>query len=746
MAGQSAASPSAVPERTVNEAAAWFWGFLKTEMAPYPGRIWVAARMTIAATVVMILIMTFQLPNGFVAALYTIIVSRESTTATLRSGMRIAIAAAAGMAYTFLGIAMMVDDPLTHYLWVMVTLFLCFFIMRTIPDFGAALAFSLPSVIAITVWDANTVNVNTRITNTLWLEFLVVVGAAVTVAIEYLFRKMHPTSVQIEEIDGRLKAVEEILQAIGAGAAVGTQTDKAIAQYSTLGTSRLRRTLQRSGYSRHFIAQMNAAVSLVGRLVDLAAGMRIAPTGRPAEPGGDDRERCLSLAERIAELRRHLLAGKLSPHVDLSVQEQPSRLAFLSEMERTAALIPHAFSGSKSTSDFLMREPMDQNAPQRVFTPDAFSNIAHLQFAVRGSLAALVCYVTYTAIDWPGLKSSMVTCLLTAVSTIGSSRQRQLLRLAGFVIGGIVFGIGAQVFVLPHVDSIVGFGMLFVLVSAISAWIATSTPRVSFLGLQLALAFNLVHLQEFTIQTSLAIARDRLVGVLLGLISMWLIFDRLWVRNALDEMQSVFARNLQLFSELTRQLLRPDRNNAIKRIRQLREQMNNGFAAVRAQADAIVFEFGPSRERKLQIREGVRRWDPSLRTLVQVQLTLSQYRLPKAVQEYPAVAEAEAAFNDDVARSVQLMANEVCGNVGDPLPDVRALALRLEEGIRKYYSENGLPIAPRAADVISLIRNLSLILVPLHEEIHATFASDQRTTTSPVAFTRLDVAGKPEVA
>jgi multidrug resistance protein MdtO len=43
------------------------------------------------------------------------------------------------------------------------------------------------------------------------------------------------------------------------------------------------------------------------------------------------------------------------------------------------------------------------------------------------------------------------------------------------------------VFLLPYFDSIVGFGALFAVVTAISAWIATATPRISFLGLQIAL-------------------------------------------------------------------------------------------------------------------------------------------------------------------------------------------------------------------------------------------------------------------
>lgn len=727
MASQSAAPPTIAREKTFDQDAAWFWNFLKNEMAPYPGRAWVVGRMTIAATIVMIIIMTFQLPSGFVAAIYTIILSRENLTATWRSGVRIVIAATAAMVYTIVSVAIMVDDPFTHFLWIMGTLFLSFFAMRIIPDFATALAFSLPIILAVPLWDANTVNVNKRIEGTLWLGGLVIIGAAVTVAVEFVFRRVHPTTTLTEGVESRLKAVEEILRDVAADLPISVQTNKTISQYAGLGTSRLRRLLLRSGYSGHFIAQMSAAVALVGQLVNLTASMRTASTLQRPALSAEDRERCSRLADNIADLRRHFLAGQLAPQTDLSAQEKPSNLPFLSAMERTVALIPQAFSGSKTTSDFSMRSPLDEDLPQNFFRPDAFSNPAHLQFAVRGALAALLCYMTYSLTDWQGLRSSIITCLLTAVLTIGSSRQREVLRLAGFIIGGVIFGIGAQVYVLPYIDSIVGFTVLFGVVAGIAAWIFTATPRISFLGLQLALAFNIINLQEFTIQPSLAIARDRLVGVLLGLISMWLIFDRLWVRNALDEMQSVFARNLQLFAELTQQPLRPERNQAIKRIRQLREQINNGFAVVMAQSDAILFEFGPSRQRKLEIREDIRRWDPSLRTLLQVQLSFLYYQLQRPIQDLPpAVAEAENAFDKDIAGMAQVMADEVCGNLPGPAPDILASATRLEGEIREYFAGRGLSITPQAADVVTLTRNLASILVPLRDDIHIAFASNRQ--------------------
>ena len=330
----------------------------------------------------------------------------------------------------------------------------------------------------------------------------------------------------------------------------------------------------------------------------------------------------------------------------------------------------------------------------------------------------------YTAIDWPGLSTSIATCIITALSTIGSSRQKQILRLGGAIIGGFIFGMGAQVFVLPYLDSITGFTLLFMFVTAISSWIATASPRLSYLGVQLALAFYLINLQEFTIQTSLSIARDRVFGVLLGLMSMWLIYDRLWVKNALDEMQTVFARNLEMFAELTEQLLEKDQIKAIMRIRQLRDQLNAGFAAVTAQADAVLFEFGPSRQRKLQIRDDVRRWQPSIRTLLQVQVASVQYLAHKPLSNLPEpVAQAGVAFEKDIALVMHAMANEVSGKPVDAAPDIRISAARLQEAIRNYYQDLGVPVPAQASDVLGLAESLATILAPLYDDIRSTYAA-----------------------
>ncbi len=493
-----------------------------------------------------------------------------------------------------------------------------------------------------------------------------------------------------------------------------------------MGTSRMRSRLLRSGYPQQFITQMNTAVALLGRLVDLASSLQIVRSTQSIAIGPADRERCLRLADRLAQLRQDLKQRKLPRAIELPGTSQPSDLALLPEIESTAALIPHAFSGTENMDDLFVAPPISE-VRQHLFVPDAFSNYDHLKFAMRGAAATMFAYVVYQSIDWPGLSTAVATCIITALSTIGSSRQKQFLRLGGAIIGGFVFGMGAQVFVLPYLDSITGFTVLFAVVAAISAWIATATPRLSYLGVQLALAFYLINLQEFAIQSSLAVARDRVVGVLLGLMCMWLVFDRLWVRDALQEMQEAFARNLQMLAELIELAHEPASDEVAKKALQLRDQINDGFNVVRAQSDAVLFEFGPSRQRKLAIRDDFRRWQPALGTLLQVQVTGLQYlyerRYPKLT---PEIAQALGTFEADMATAARGMSDEVSGKIANPAPNVQEAAIRLREEIEKHYAALSEPVPPSLVDMITLSQNLVSIMGPLYQDIHATFTTPQQ--------------------
>ena len=722
MAAQSDASPHAT-----DQGAPWFWNFLKAELSPYPGRGWVVARMTVSATIVMLITMTFQIPGGFQGAIFTLIISRESPVETLRSGLRIGMAFLIGTLYVVLSVMLVIGNPLTHFLWVAVSLFASFFLLRIVADYGTAAPLGFAILGAISVWDNNLVNVNSRLENTLWLAGSVAIAAVVTIVVEYVFRLVHPSNDFAEGIEIRMRTIENVLRSVANQSALDSQWEKNLEMYATIGTSRLRRLILRSSYSAHYKAQIGAAVALVGRLIDIAANFQftLSQQGDAIDPA--DRQRCLRLADEVQSLCVALTQNQIPHQFERPSPEAPAHLPFLKTMEDTAALIPKAFSGTDAINAFVPA-PLDEESSPPVFVPDAFSNPAHLQFAMRGTLAAMVCYVTYVSLDWPQLSTSLITCFITALSTIGSSRQKQVLRLSGAFIGGFVFGIGAQVFVLPYLDTIAGFTVLFAGVTAISAWISTASARLSYLGVQLALTFYLINLQEFTIQTSLSIARDRVFGVLLGLLSMGVFFDLLWVRNAATEMQTVFATNLEMFAELAEQLLQQDQIKAIRRIRQLRDQINAGFQAVTAQSDAVLLEAGPSRQQMLQVRKNIQRWQPSIRTLLQVQITAVQYLSHTPLSNLPGpIAEAGIAFERDFAQVTRAMASELTEKPVQAVPDIRLSAENFQREVGKHYQDLGMPVAPQASDLAGLAQSLASILAPLYEDVHATFAEASKT-------------------
>jgi multidrug resistance protein MdtO len=111
-----------------------------------------------------------------------------------------------------------------------------------------------------------------------------------------------------------------------------------------------------------------------------------------------------------------------------------------------------------------------QEAKPDLLVPDAFTNPEYVQFAVRGTVACLICYVLFIGLDSPGIYTSVITCFVVSLSTIGSSNQKGLLRFAGAALGGVM-GLLALVYALPNVDGIGGFWLVFGAGTAVAAWI-----------------------------------------------------------------------------------------------------------------------------------------------------------------------------------------------------------------------------------------------------------------------------------
>jgi multidrug resistance protein MdtO len=635
----------------------WLRNFLREELAPYPGRVARVARMVIAATIVMVITMTFQIPFGAYGAIYALTLSRESPEATLKDAKVTIVSFAYAVLYILVAAVCVAADPGLRLAWVLGSFFLIFFAMRAL-DYHAAARFGYLMAIVIPRWDLE-ISAEQKVDDTLWAIFTLSFASILTALIELMYARFFPLDNLAGELVERLTQVASLLRSLAKGID-DPEARRKVARLAALGTSRMRRDLIRSHRSPGSADKMGAVVALVGQLVDLGANATLLSEPRPQKECPDIEQ----LADRVEAVANHLLHGSPIPPIG-SVEELDlcDDRPLILEIDRAVRLIFEVLSGAERPGAYRPA-PEQPPANKRLLAADAFSNPEYLQFAIRGGVAASASYLIYNLIAWPGISTAVTTCILTALSTVGSSRQKQILRFGGAVAGGVILGFGSQMFILPMLESIAGFTVLFLIVTTLAAWVATSSPRLSYFGVQTAVAFYLINLEEFKFQTSLAVARDRVAGIFLGLLAMWCIFDQLWSASAALEMKRTFISALRLLAKLMRAPIAMEPNAAIEETHALRETIEANFEKLRQQADGVLLEFGRARESNLALRAYLLQWQLPLRILFIVRIALLKYRLRLPGFELPEATfrmqEQEDAHN---AQRLENLADLVSGKL-----------------------------------------------------------------------------------
>ena len=697
-----------------SDALSWLRLFLKEELAPYPGRTALVARMTIAATLVMIVCMTFRVPHAFQGAIYVLMISRQTSRATGESAATILLVTAIGTAYLLVSMWFVVNLPILHFLWVIGSFFIVFYAISTLTNYTAAVIFAIMVAVGVPAWDRH-LSAETNVEDTLWFCLSVLIGVAITAAVEWAFVRLRSGDEVGLPIAERLAAVGNLFTCCADGRTVDYATEREIIRLEAQGTSLLRRALRRSDHSPQYSVEIGGVAALVGRLVDLAATL----TQLSFELSASDQRRFRDLAATVATIRGDLMNRRRPVSVQFDDDRQTAgSVPLLGEIEQTVTLIPEAFADSRSSQEYL--PSADDTRRGTLIVPDALANPEHVQFALKGCLAASVCYLIYNAVDWPGISTAVTTCLLTALTTVGSSHQKQVLRIAGAMVGGFLIGIGSQVFILPYFDSITFFVVLFVAVTALSSWFMTSSPRLSYFGIQVAVAFYLINLDEFKMQTSLAVARDRVIGILLGLFIMWLVFDQLWGAPAAVQMKKTFISNLQFIAQLAREPASKDLKTAIGRCLALRETINTNLDKVRAFADGVLLEFGPSREQDLALRNRIRQWQPNLRILFILRIVLWRYRVRLPGFELPEVIHpAQAEFDNRLAMGLDRMADRLKGHESAQKDDLTSAYAQLEQATWKALPKEQHQLTPKIESFLLLSRRIATLADSLERSMHA---------------------------
>ena len=161
------------------------------------------------------------------------------------------------------------------------------------------------------------------------------------------------------------------------------------------------------------------------------------------------------------------------------------------------------------------------------FAKDAFSNPIYQRTAIKTTGAAILCYLIYSGIQWEGIHTAMITCYVASLGSSGETVNKLMLRIIGCLIGASL-GTILLVFFMPHMTSIVSLMAAVLVVSALAAWISIGSERVSYAGIQIAFAFLLISLQGFGPDVDLSVAGDRVIGILLGNVMMYVAFTQIW--------------------------------------------------------------------------------------------------------------------------------------------------------------------------------------------------------------------------
>ncbi|KLN96640.1 FUSC family protein [Moellerella wisconsensis] len=161
------------------------------------------------------------------------------------------------------------------------------------------------------------------------------------------------------------------------------------------------------------------------------------------------------------------------------------------------------------------------------FVEDAFTNPNHKYFAIKTTCAALICYVFYDYFAWQGIHTAMITCYVVALTSVGETVHKLTLRIIGCLIGAFI-GIISLIYIIPHLSDVFSLMVLIFFCILPAAWVAAGNERISYAGVQVGLAFLLTVLHGFKPSFDLDVASDRILGILLGNIVMYIMFTKVW--------------------------------------------------------------------------------------------------------------------------------------------------------------------------------------------------------------------------
>jgi multidrug resistance protein MdtO len=525
--------------------------FIWEELKPFPGRGHAVVRLVTAAVSVAIISETLRIPNPAFSAYLIFFIANEDGVGSIKlglaamAGLTLALIMAMGVTICFMD-APWFRLPAT-FLLIAGTTWLSRTLVAGVLGRMMAVILVLYLSLADVIFDPEMLT-----ESTLWLWSIVGVAVGVTVLTSVLLEP-RPDLLLRAQIVASLESVRHLLETLVLGRPDRLAEGKALRRQVYAIPQRMRQLLarwrQRTRLAQQHDVDWELGIFIVERLLSVAAALAASNISIT-----DERTRLVlarlgrsvdGLKQAVQDRNRDAIRSLTVPSTD----DLPDSVVKAGMVELAVALsdsrsvlAPYAEPGEET--------PIAKAAPPKPWTlvPDALTNPEYFHFAIKTTLAILACEIFMNAVNWPGIRTSMITCAVTALATVGAQRQKQLLRLTGACVGGLM-GLASVLFLVPQMDSIVGLSLLIAAGTACCAWVGAGSVRSSYAGFQMALAFFIMLLPGFETSIDLTAIRDRFVGILVGITAMWIFFDHLWHASSRRQMMDKLIALLHLMAK-----------------------------------------------------------------------------------------------------------------------------------------------------------------------------------------------------
>jgi multidrug resistance protein MdtO len=505
-----------------------FWDSLK----PFPGRGRITLRLAVACTLIVLVAYTFRMPFQDLMPFFVLFTTKEEKVTTAVSALLVLFAvtlaiAAAILVYKFTGNRAEFRVPA-----IALEIFIGMYLFRvlSIGPVGWIIGFVCAAAQSLVYLFPSS---EEAVHQFLWLW----VAIAFSITVAWLANlALFPVSpvrlLQREFVTGWYAASAATEHLIAGRPSAGVQLIRPLVES---GPIRFLKLLKLSSIeSRDLrgkqveLRRMILGLDKIKRLILAYASIQL---NSSAAVGISSRETAIlgGLKEQTRRFQRGFEAGLV-----------PSHATIPPATETAGDIAPQLLEAENTLRDFAVEEKEPENHSQQaapaqhkpsLFVADAFSNPQHVQFAIKVTLAGMLGYLFYTASDYYGIHTVFYTPLIIALASTGATIHKGFLRIVGCSIGGAL-GLICSIWVMPRFETLETFLFIVFCVHGLAAWIAAGSERISYMGLQIALAFDLGFLQGYGPPENIDPLRDRFIGIVIGICIVTTVFALIWPESA----------------------------------------------------------------------------------------------------------------------------------------------------------------------------------------------------------------------